>query len=150
MRRCLRQKWPHHLSSGHLGNPSCENVIGESDRTTMGQGHTTSEVFGYLSGARAVHLPRVGYSLDLAWPSPALHHPSCAPCTPSLCANPFILLEIVRAAAIRRPKETHLGFPPPLSPSCCFHMSSCLSFCCSAFRSIVVSQQFPSLSLART
>ena len=104
--------------------------IGESDRTTMGQGHTTSEVFGYLSGARVVHLSRVGYSLDLAWPSPALHHPSCAPCTPALCANPFILLEIVRAAAIRRPKETHLGFPPPLSPSCCFHMSSCLSFCC--------------------
>ena len=42
LRGCLKRKWPEHLSSGHPGTQSCEDVAGESGRTTMWQG--TSEV----------------------------------------------------------------------------------------------------------
>ena len=36
--RMFRRRWPVHLSSGHLGTQHCEDVSGESGRTTMGQG----------------------------------------------------------------------------------------------------------------
>ena len=38
LRGCLRRKWPDHLGSGHVGTQSSEDVSGDSDRTTMGQG----------------------------------------------------------------------------------------------------------------
>ena len=58
LRGRLRRKWPDHPSSGHLGTQSCEDVSGESGRTTMEQ--SISEVrVARMSEAKVARPPQL-------------------------------------------------------------------------------------------
>ena len=56
LRGSLRRKWPDHLSSGHLGTQSCEDVSCENGRTAMGQGISEVRVARMSPAKVACHL----------------------------------------------------------------------------------------------